>query len=468
MDELERLCDAFLRLPGMRDRANRDLYVEAMGDLSLTRHADAYHDVWSLLVSCLSQRDGVTRLMSVVNVFHKHSKPMSELEALIDFLFPDALLDQTEREQLESLLGNVDRRTLALAYRQASPPAWWNVEFDRGDVDAVVRHLETCTSAEGEPPPLLAFVDCVAHQLDSGRLACHRWLDAVGARLGIPDSAMARLCTRTAEWLADAEEPCYVTVGLQPDLIDPSRFLLSVWLQHNRFPAEPLHRDDVSRTLPEIPVILSRLLHDVSADNVTIEFVLPRSLLGHPIDQWQIDQDLFPHRIGTRYPVVVRSLDRMRRGDLHSHWRRKWRWVNHNGHDPEPTALHWVRESDTPDSLYSMLLLDNVPVAVALTSPPDDSARLGPDVLTAALYAGVPIVFWCRNRELAECFERDMTARLTDRGVAELPQQVLRLRRQVTGEAERPLLGEHLTLLWDDADRIPESFTRSTRLRAPR
>lgn len=464
VDERVRLCDAFLQLPGMRDRANRDLYIEELGGLPCRRYADAFHDVWAMLTTCLEEPPALRDLMKVVHALHGDSKPMLRLRTLVEHMFPPELIESEERAELLRMLAGIDHRFLSMAYRHASPAAWWRSSLDWGDADALVRHLETCTSGAGSAYPLLAFVDCVAHQLDSGRLAGHRWLDRVGGRLGIPEDGMARLCRSSSVWLATATEPCFVVVELQPDRIDPARFLLSISLQHHRSASEPLHRDDVARTIGEVPAVLSALLREISADDVTIEFIVPLGLLGYPIDQWLIDEK-FPHRIGTAYPVVVRSLDRMRRKDLHANWRRKWRWLSENVHEPVERATSWIRAGDDPDVLYPTLLVDHVPVAVGLSYSPEHSDEFGTDSLTAALYAGVPVVFWCRDSELAQRFEEQMSAALAGRGLADVPAQVLRLRRQRDAD---PCLAEHVTLLWDDADRIPESFTRTARLRAPR
>lgn len=469
VEEHERLCDAFLALAGMRDRDNRDLYIDALGGLSFTRHADARHDVWALLGACLAYPSGLRELVVIVRAFHKNSLPMVRLEELIVCMFPEELIESGERERLTSLLTGVDLRYLGNAYRLASPLSARKATFDWSDPDKLVRALESATGEAGEPPPLMVFVDCLAHQLDVGRLACHQWLDEVGHRLGFPQDVMSRLCQRTVTALARAADPYFVVVQLQPDGIDPDRFLLSAWLQQDReSTAEPLHRDDVPRTLAEIADRLSELLREVTVEDVTVEFIVPRGLIGHPIDQWQIDEVL-PHSIGTAHPVIVRSLERMRRGDLHGHWRRKWRWLATNGHRHEPDAIRWVRRHSAPDALRSELLVDHLPVAVAMAFPPDDSASLANDEFTAALYAGVPIILWCREPALAEEFERGISALLAERSLAELPQLVLRLRRQAGRSTEQELrLGDHVTLLWDDADRIPESFARSTRLSAPR
>jgi len=57
VSDLENLCAAFLKLPGMRERSTRDLYIDQFNGqfantLSVSRYPDPQHDVWSLLRAC--------------------------------------------------------------------------------------------------------------------------------------------------------------------------------------------------------------------------------------------------------------------------------------------------------------------------------------------------------------------------------------------------------------------------------
>ena len=482
VDELDALCTAFLELPGFSERAMRDLYLEELNRqlsnaLSVSRYLDPRHDVWSLLRACQSHPTGIRTLAAVVRSFHHDSRPMIELDELIECLFPDELLDPIEREQLIGLLSDVEPQQLQLACRYAGPPSWLTAALDWSDPAAVARRLESCVGKAGAPPPLLVFVDFVAHQLDLVRAAeQHRWIDRVGSRTNLSTRVLRELCVSASTRLAEVQR-FYFIVQLHPDGPDPDRYLMSVWLQQHLSMEEPLYRDDVPVTLPEITERLPDLLsqaHEAlgaSADELTLEFILPRSLIGHPIDQWEIDR-VFPHRLGTSYPVVVRSLDRLRNLEIHGTWRQKWRWLMDNGHREDPDAVYWLLEagSRVPSSLRASLLREPSAVVLAMAFPPVDSAALALDELTAALYGGMPAVLWCRNNKARPHFEKEVRELFTGHGLTELPAQVLQLRQkadELETADEAASLGHHLTLLWDDADRMPRSLTRPARLRAP-
>lgn len=464
----------------MRESATRNLYVDELGrqlahSLNVQRYLDPHHDVWSLLQACQEHVDGIRQLAAVVRTFHRGSRAMRELDELIECMFPDEFLGRREREELLALLADVEPGWLRRACRYAHPASWQSTAIDWTDITAVVGRLESCIGTPGAPPPLLLFVDFVAHQIDAASSARqHRWIDRIGMQLNLDTGSLRKLCVATAARLDEAQR-FYFIVQLRPDGVDPDRYLMSVWLQHHRAVEEPLYRDDEPMTLAEmterLPELLRRAHAGVGVDTaeLIIEFILPRSLIGNAVDQWTFDQ-VFPRRLGTSYPVVVRSLDRLRKTELHASWRQKWRRLNTNGHRDDPSAVYWLLEPGQrpPTSIYAGLLREESSVAVVMGFPPEHHQQLMTDELTAALFAGVPVVLWCRDAGLRDQFEREAKEMMNGRGLTELPNQVLRLRQRADEEDNaEAVVGRHLTLLWDDADRIPEAF-RPVRLQAPR
>lgn len=478
--ELEALCSAFLALPGMYERPTRDLYIEELNNsqslsyLSVPRYPDPRHDVWSLLRSCHDHPGGIRALATVVRAFHPGSRQMIELDNLVESLFPDELLTPEERTELVRLLVDVAPQHLQLACHYGGPSSWITTTFDWSDPASVARRIEASVGKAGDAPPLLEFVDFVAHQMDAVRSArLHRWTDRVSDRIMLKREVVRGLCASARARLVKAQR-FYFIVQLQPDGVDPNSYLMSVWLQQHLSVEEPLHRDDTPITLREVAERLPELLDQahaalgVGAGELTLEFILPRSLIGHPIDQWEIDRT-FPHRLGTSYQVTVRSLDRLGSLGLHSAWRKKWQWLSTNGHEEAPAAVHWLLEpnSRTPNSLRASLIQEDSVVALAMAFPPKDSTTLGSDELSASLYAGMPVMLWCRENDLRPRFEQEITELLAGHGLVELPKQVLQLRQKADETDTASALGRHLTLLWDDADRMPHGFSRKTRLRAP-
>src|SRR6202042_1428869 len=88
-------------------------------------------------------------------------------------------------------------------------------------------------------------------------------------------------------------------------------------------------RSDADCSLDEIDDAGARFLEQAGglgwslgeARELVVEFLLPLSLLGHPVERWSLDEG---YPIGYAYPVVVRSLDRQRKEFFYQSWRRRW------------------------------------------------------------------------------------------------------------------------------------------------
>ncbi|WP_269216087.1 VMAP-C domain-containing protein [Longispora fulva] len=124
--------------------------------------------------------------------------------------------------------------------------------------------------------------------------------------------------------------------------------MLAVWLQHDTGGGDrPLRTGDGEPLgLDELPGKLSELLRELASASLealgelTIEFVLPDELLSHPVDQWEVTPMGFSRELGMEYPVVVRSLERVRNSLTRGRWRRRWSWLQRNGaHD---SAVQWL------------------------------------------------------------------------------------------------------------------------------
>lgn len=77
----------------------------------------------------------------------------------------------------------------------------------------------------------------------------------------------------------------------------------------------------------------------------------------------------------------------------------------------------------------------------------------------AALLGGIPAMIWCRDPAMAELVQQEVRRLLDNGGLADLPERVRQLRNQAIrmgDPAGHP--GLSLTLLWDDADRIPPAY----------
>jgi hypothetical protein len=259
----------------------------------------------------------------------------------------------------------------------------------------------------------------------------------------------------------------YLVIECAPDALEADRYLVTAWLQVGREPGSTLQCSDEALPLSRIPELLERLLTSESSvigrpsPDLTIEFILPRALLDQPVEQFKINVAGVGHRIGIRYPVVVRSLDRMREAAVHHDWRRKWDWLAGHSVDAPVCLLARPGECDQ-EELYSKLSGASTAV-LALAFPPSAGVDEEPDEHWVGLVAGIPVVAWCRDGRDPAQFAREVKGLLAA-DVMKLPRRAMDLRRQALSGGPEGFgsghLGLHLTLMFDDADRIPEPYVR--------
>lgn len=480
----QRLFDLVDRLPGIHNPANLDLILRELEDewsqwrvdLNSVRAMDPPMEIWELLRRCLPVPDGVRLLADVLRSFYRDTVEMYELDRLVEELFPDPLLNDADRAALHEFLRGTDRRQIAAAYRYAVGGSAGDQLTDLDDIHRIADQLESMVRPpEQGLPPLLMFVDYLAHlRMHGGSVGqsveMHVWLDSVGHSLG--NSVPLRdLCARTVR--SQTESRRYrVLLELRPDRLDPRRVLPAGWLYRDGGDLMPvLRRSDLARDLADVPSELERILltvpdlADGEVDQLTIEVLVPASLLNHPVEEWELST--FPRTLGIRYPVVVRSLDRLSNTDSHAHWRRKWEWLSDHPGTGRPDSIYWHPE--TPDrsseSVYVELVrLDHL-VCLAVPFPPDSVPDADHDPFTAAISAGMPAIFWTRDPRRRHQFKPQIHPFLAGRAIDELPTLALTLRREARlNETDDQHPGRYLGLLWDDPHHVPP---RPVRLRAP-
>jgi hypothetical protein len=354
----------------------------------------------------------------------------------------------------------------------------------------VIAHLEEAPLDMAGVPPLLLFVNDLAEYVTGApatAIALGEWTNRVAERFGLDREKLRRprrgdpLPAGIGAGSGAGGRDTYLVIECRPDGADFDRFLVTAWLQFAGEPGIMLRCDEEPLPLGRLPALIEALLVEdarvVSRDNpdLTIEFVLPRGLLNQPFDQFRISVAGFPRRLGIEYPVVMRSLDRLRHHALRHNWRRKWERLRD---DPANATVRWVTEpGEYDDERLFTLLSDHASVGLAMAFPPRGGEPEAVDELWVGLQAGAPIVTWCRDGRDPEGFGADARA-LLDSDLLSLPQKVRELRRKAVlsqrpgeqgengrdpgerGRGTQEHLGLHLALVFDDADRVPEPYVR--------
>jgi hypothetical protein len=386
---------------------------------------------------------------------------VDSIRTAVRSLVAEPLLTREQRYAVHQLCRGVVCSDAGELFRISVGGIGYVLASDADNLCAVLNELEDLpVRAEDGLHPIVVFVELLAHEQPSELAEQMRtWVDScVGDRSPLVQ-ALHEIRRRSPARRGTG--PQYCIVQLDVDGVDADRFLVSVMFQENNAPLEPLRPpDDRSYTESEVRSLLGTILNEprlASADELTMEFFLPGPLINQPVDQWHIG--LGGIVLGVQYPTVVRSLDRIRHArNARNAWRAKWAKVSAIEFHDGGTAVDWLSGDplEPPDRLFVKLTEHTAPICLLLESTPVPGQC---DALLAALRAGIPAVLWSRRpmvdirAELSILMPRTGPIRLR-----ELPMRVFEFRREaVVNGADNQHLGYHLTLLWDDADRIPDA-----------
>jgi len=463
------LVAEFELLGFVQQRINRDTLVAELEHelghrLHFPRREETRYDLWGLITECLASpiADALSRLVEIAGNFEGDSRAMIRLRGLVGKVLP--LVPPLEQPSLGRVLEGVHPTDLRAATRDAAGPLGPPADLALFDQVGLIRALSSAATMPGAPPPLLVFLVRLADRIPESMAAeLTGWIEHLARDLGLSTADLDRI--RTGPGAASASpQRSFVVVELREDGPQPDRYLMSIWLQHDDGTGRALYVND-ERPIPlgELPAELDAALASLTRSSmeeigdVTIEFVLPRELLGHEVDQWPVVLTGLRHEIGIDYPVVVRSLDRIRNPMVRARWLRRWRHMLAFGGTARAELVQWLqwRQADHNANHGPVLTLgEEWPVCLIVSFAAEPGPL--PTAIVAGLGAGMPVMLWCRDRRGAAQFEADIPQQMYARPLLDLPALVLRLRQEAARHGPvSDHLGRHLSLLWDDPDRLP-------------
>ena len=496
MQDRRRLVDAFLRLRCMMPQHSRERCVRLLEELlgrrlNLAEFPEPRLAVWELVGTCLDLPGGVHTLLDAVELLYPGSSPLRHLRELVAELLAEPLLDTDLRVELYQLahvlqqrLGPFEMASLPLLYQHAvgptGPPLRLEVPEGRDatvhsiDLRYIVQQLEEVPLGTDGTPPLLVFVQNLAgYAKGETATAFEQWMVKFCERSGLAPERLGRLPRMRRPALpgaGSAEEDDHLVIECRPDGADPDRYQVTAWLQPAGRPAVMLRCDEEPVPWEGLRAFVESLL--TRDDRVwvrenprlVVEFIVPRDLLDRPFDQFKLKIRRVARRLGVEYPVVLRSLDRLRGGVPWHNWQAKSRRLRE---EPEGAEVHRIREPGGYDDerLYT-LLSESSTVGLAVGFPPREDGPDRVDELWVGLEAGLPVILWCRDGAASARFCEEVAA-LDGCDLPSLPAKVWELRRRAVlsrADEREAELGLHLALLFDDADRYPDIYEP---LRAP-
>jgi hypothetical protein len=471
------LVDVLARVPSLADRAGRNLVIRMMSaelreSLMVEEHQTAIGHLFNLAEVCQQSPERLSALVRIVSRIDHDTRAMVELRRVVAELTPLDLFPTSDRARLFTLLAGVVVPDIADIYRvvagPTAPPLYGQTTYDE-----VFRVLETLNAGPDGVPRPLVFVEHIAARVRTElAIELHRWNESQAVSMGLLAELIAvrdGLRPETAQPLTPPPgSPAYLVLQLRGEGPTGGRYRLSSWRQLGApTPWSPLHDEDVVGTLDEVKRRVAALVEKVEDDwsqyspDIRVEFVLDYENINLDVDQWpwENSRDLAVP-MGCRYPVVIRSLDRMTTRKYHREWRQRWaeltgRLGRGAGLDRASTCR---ASGGAEQGLRELLTRFNTEpglVSLVLSAPPrpEDAGR---DEVAAGVKAGVPLMIWhrhdCGTPEFSDVVESVLHGQ-DERD----PLERVRLARNTAYKESTPQrrhVGEALTILYDDPDRI--------------
>lgn len=258
----------------------------------------------------------------------------------------------------------------------------------------------------------------------------------------------------------------YLVIKVEDTKPKSERYFIEAWfvpeaVRGNRWDwrCKPLsvpkeHSEQKTFTVDQLPDLLEVFLNQVDEfHDLTIEFFLPLDLLNLKVDTWEIQGFGLTETASHNYKMVVRSVERLHTSynQFRGAWRQKWQALQQIQQQRSQDVFVSGEDCD-PRMLLRQLRLEEV-VGLQLAQLPEQTKLKG--IFAALLQAGLPVGLWVREN-LTQCNCRSEVERILECCVMELPEQV-RQERSNSCDCDPDMhIGHHLSLLWEDPDRLPE------------
>ncbi|MDV3348740.1 trypsin-like peptidase domain-containing protein [Leptothoe sp. LEGE 181152] len=391
------------------------------------------------------------------------------------------LTNLTLQDILRSELGNWRDKQIQEAYRTCRPVGW--DQPLQKSITKILEDLVDMPDGPAEQPKLLQFVACLLNQVPN--IPLQAWAEEQTPTLTELRQHMTAInLERKASASARPSLQASLLVQLQGLKSKPGFYDIKGWFIPNieKYNSETGEGIDDQITydgeldlaegiaLKDIPAVLANYMAqignrgDIDLKRVVVEFFLPISMMNEPVDQWLIEDDFgFKQTLAEECQVVMRSIERTRskRYKARGMWEKKW-WQLRQNLQADACQAFVTWEADLA-SLRQRLSRDT---ALGLKLGKCPSCEKGGE-LALLLATGTPMAVWIRH----DCPDQLVDwCPLLDKQVlccslGQLLAQVAGVRQEQTAPDstdEILPIGEYLTFVWEDPQRLPPSIVYSS------
>ncbi|WP_437302543.1 phosphorylase family protein [Sorangium sp. So ce388] len=395
------------------------------------------------------------------------------------------------RERILETVGPADfsREHLLEAYKESAPVDWrHHFDGDRNPdlVRCMLVKLATALGQSDGAHPILRFALHLRKVATRPALvaALHDWFDDAAAHLGLDAPAQRALQDEVDRSGSAGTRVLHLVVVMEESLVERGCYAVRasralVRPGETRWSVEDIEPLEVDQgrvyTLEETRALLNELLSQLdddlcqSNDQLTVELVVPLGVLGCDADRWELKRGVHSTvPFGVEYDIVLRSWERAydpRCKRITAAWAAKWGRV----HESCGGAVAWACTHDDAAAGLATRLHAQGPAAVVLRfAPPRSAADVGSRVLGELIDAGIPVAVWPREPPEDEARFKTWVEQLTGTILpAGWPAAVKEHRREAHRGTDRRHPGHHLTLLWDDPNKLLPDARPWARLASP-
>jgi vWA-MoxR associated protein C-terminal domain/Effector-associated domain 1 len=470
----EALCSAF----PSRDKLKKFLRYEL--DLPLDRIA-AESGLETTVAEILEEAEAKGWLVLLLRRACRESPANPILQRL-----EKELLQIFTTEQLQPLMKVAenapwDSKQLEELAKESAPPDWLfpqPLSVEKRPATTFVRLVDSLSSAARQTDgshPLVTFITRLARIAGEPTASeLRKWLQGSGGMLPNPSSNNQPRSVHALRLFVKCESK-KLDDGLAEDEIFVTAWLWSmdeIQKPLSSVPEPVLER--TQSTVGGLPELLAKVLQSPrvtlplyqARDRMTIEVCLRHKLLSQDVDAWPLttgeeEEEEDTVRLGFQYPVVVRPYERLYEAQWRGWglWRNKWEQLKQLQSLSEvvPPSVEWLLSKNVGDNLAERI---GHPSILCVAIPERCDAKL----LRQSIKAGTPAVLTLRQEGVPPEEGKSYLKKLLAGRPIELPERVHKARQ----EPKKPLvLEEHITLLWDDPDRLPPDTGETSVLTAP-
>ncbi|MCI2420105.1 hypothetical protein MOQ72_21925 [Saccharopolyspora sp. K220] len=451
---------------------DRNIVVEMLSDvlgdtLPVAEDPKTLQHLWSIVEVCQRRPNGLGSLLHVLDSVEPGCRQMDDVRELINQMTALEMWPHEERDRLFALLAGVVIPDIADIYRSVGGSSAPPVPFDAANY-VYFRALETLNAGTDGLPKALVFVERLADRVRADlAVELRRWADRQADRMELASELhAAREFGRSSVQLTpESRALAYLIMQMQLEGPSGGRYRLSHWKQLDLTDGwHPERGRDVVGGVEKVRRTVAALIEETESEwaryepDFRLEFVLTGELLNLDVDQWQWETETtVPEPLGCRFPVSVRSLDRMRAWKWHRWWLSRWKelgaQLDNSGAIPTK-ANRWNVQNGQPDDLVPLLARDPSLLSMVLSEPPSPGS-VGAREAEIGLKWGVPVIVWHRLDCDADDFAVAAQELLHGADGNSVLERARLIRANAVAAGPRSNhVGRSLSVLWDDPERI--------------